>query len=386
MVAEDLRSAIADIDGPLAVLDMDALRRNAVALSLRGQGLPIRVASKSVRVPRVISEVLSRPGFHGVLGYSLAEAIELTRLGITDIVVAYPTTDRTSLATLSKDAELLANITLMVDSVEHLDYLSTHMDPVSQVRLCLDIDGSLKLSQLHIGTRRSPIRTPADAREVAQRIVSPFKLVGLMCYEGQVAGVGNAGRGVKAAITRVMQSRSMQDLLSRRTEIVSEIRTIADLEFVNGGGTGSLEVSAAEGSLTELAAGSGLYAPALFDGYNHFRHEPALFLATPVVRRPGPTWVTVYQGGWSASGVAGHDRSPVVEWPRGLSYAGTEGAGEVQTPLHGEAADDLRLGDHVFFRHAKAGEVLEHFPTVTVVSRGQVIDTWATYRGHGWRF
>lgn len=386
MVTSRTRHAVAGLDGPLAVLDLDAADRNAESLIRRAGGVPIRLASKSIRVPELLKRVLALDGYAGILAFSLPEALELHNDGFTDIVVAYPTVNKRALASLAGSADALATITLMIDSVEHIEFLEHAVGDVP-LRLCIDVDGSLRIGSIHIGTRRSPIRIPEQALDLLGRIESsPFTTVGLMCYEGQIAGVGNAGKGAKARAVRGMQGRSAIDLTERRTAIVRAVRDRVDLEFVNGGGTGSLESSAGEGSLTEVAAGSGIYSPGLFDGYEHFRHEPSLFAAVPVVRRPAPGWVTVFEGGWIASGPAGADRLPHIDWPRGLAYSPTEGPGEVQTPLKGKAADTLNLGDHAFLRHAKAGELLEHFPSVTAVSGGSIVDTWKTYRGRGWRF
>jgi D-serine deaminase-like pyridoxal phosphate-dependent protein len=156
---------------------------------------------------------------------------------------------------------------------------------------------------------------------------------------------------------------------------------VAELEFVNGGGTGSVALTAADASVTELTAGSGLYGPTLFDGYRSWRPRPAAFFATSVLRRPGPGLITVHGGGWIASGPADPSRLPAPVFPAGLRLLPTEGAGEVQTPLHGAAADGLRPGDRVWWRHAKAGELCEHVDTLQLV-RGDAIErTVATYRG-----
>jgi D-serine deaminase-like pyridoxal phosphate-dependent protein len=63
-----------------------------------------------------------------------------------------------------------------------------------------------------------------------------------------------------------------------------------------------------------------------------------------------------------------------------------EGAGEVQTPVLGAAAHGLRLGDQVWFRHAKAGELCERFDVVHLVRGGEIVDTVPTYRGEGKTF
>ena len=397
VVTPELRGAVASFDSPLAILDLDALNRNAAALTQRAHGLPIRVASKSLRVPEVLRHVLGLPGFAGILGFSLPEALALSAAGFSDIVVAYPTTHRAGIRELAQNPEACERITLMVDSAAHLDFLQAAVADIQAppLRVCIDVDASLRLAEpilrdrLHIGARRSPVRTVDDALNLVAGIqarADAFQLVGVMSYEGQIAGSANAGASPRQAVLRRLQAASIAELKERRTAVIAAIRNEADLEFVNGGGTGSLEASAAEGSLTELAAGSGLFAPGLFDGYTHFQHEPAAYFATPVVRIPSPGWVTVFQGGWIASGPPGADRLPTIAWPAGLEYSAAEGPGEVQTPLHGPGAAALALGDHVFFRHAKSGELAEHVNEFHVYSNGQIIDRWATYRGKGWAF
>ena len=207
-----------------------------------------------------------------------------------------------------------------------------------------------------------------------------------MGYEGQIAGVGDAppGHPLRAAVLRAIQARSVAELSDRRAEAVRRIRQLTALEFVNGGGTGSLESTAADRSVTELAAGSGLVGPALFDSYRRFKPRPALLYALPVVRRPWPGTVTLYSGGYLASGTGTPDRLPVPSSPPGLRLTRTEGAGEVQTPVRGPAADRLAVGDRVWMRHAKAGELAERFTHYYAIEPGSMQPRVVpTYRGEG---
>jgi D-serine deaminase-like pyridoxal phosphate-dependent protein len=215
-----------------------------------------------------------------------------------------------------------------------------------------------------------------------------FALVGLMAYEAQIAGVGDAPRGkpLRAAALRTMQRRSADELRTRRAEIVRAVTTLARLEFVNGGGTGSIETTAREESVSEVTAGSGLYAPALFDSYRAFKLRPAAMFALPVVRKPRRGIATVLGGGYLASGPADSARLPQPYLPEGLCLDAQEGAGEVQTPLRGRAADDLRVGDRVYFRHAKAGELCERFERLYLIEGDAIVDEVPTYRGEGRRF
>ena len=392
-----LDGATADLDPPLAILDLDALDANAADLVRRAAGKPIRVASKSVRNRGVLRRVLARPGFAGVLAYSLPEALWLSGGEdpvSTDVVVGYPSADRSALRRMAADDAALARVTLMVDSVEQLDLVDDVLPPGRRapVRICLDVDASLRVAggRVHVGVRRSPVHSPADAVALARRVADRpgFTLVGLMAYEAQIAGVQDAParRPLRGVAVRGMQKVSARELVARRAEVVAAVSTVAPLEFVNGGGTGSVEQTAAEDAVTEVAAGSGLYCPTLFDGYRAFAARPATFFAVPVTRVPVAGTVTVGGGGWIASGPAGGDRLPVPTFPAGLSWLPTEGSGEVQTPLRGPGTASLRVGDRVWFRHAKAGEICEHVNELHTLAGDRLTGAEPTYRGEGKAF
>jgi D-serine deaminase-like pyridoxal phosphate-dependent protein len=384
--------ATKDLDPPLAVVDLAAFDANAGDLHRRAAGKPIRVVSKSVRCRALLERVLAMPGFEGLMCYSLAEAVWHVEQGTTDnIVVAYPTADHEALRRLAASDEARAAIAIMADSPEHLDLVDAalgHGHP--EIRVCLELDASWRpLPGVHVGTRRSPIFTPKQASTFARQVVARpgFRLVGVMAYEGQIAGLGDAaGRRVNQAVIGWMQRRSAAELNRRRGEAVRAVLEVADLEFVNGGGTGSIESTGADAVVTEIAAGSGLIGPTLFDGYTRFKPRPAALFALPVVRRPTRKIATLYSGGYIASGPTGPSRQPTPYLPTGLKFLGFEGAGEVQTPVTGRAARSLNLGDRVWFRHAKAGELAERFTHYHLVQGDRVERTVPTYRGEHQNF
>ncbi|MEU3504839.1 amino acid deaminase/aldolase [Streptomyces hundungensis] len=386
--------ATAHLDAPLAIVDLEAFDANADDMVRRAAGKPIRVASKSVRCRALLERVLARPGFAGIMSFTLAESLWLARAGFEDVLLAYPSADRARFAELTSDPKLAEAVTVMVDDPAQLDLVDGAREGEGlEVRVCLELDTSLQLfgGRVRVGARRSPLRTPAQLAELARAVVRRpgFRLVGLMAYEGHVAGVGDAvaGSPLRSRAIRLMQSAARRELAARRAEVVRAVRAVApDLEFVNGGGTGSVQHTAAEAAVTEIAAGSGLYVPRLFDNYTSFSGRPAALFAQPVVRRPGVGAVTVLGGGYPASGAPGADRLPVPYLPEGLRYDGQEGAGEVQTPLLGSAADDLLIGDKVWFRHAKAGELCERFAHLSLVEGDRVTATVPTYRGEGQTF
>ncbi|WP_392893996.1 amino acid deaminase/aldolase [Streptomyces sp. LN699] len=386
--------ATAHLDAPLAIVDLAAFDANAHDLVRRAAGKPIRVASKSVRCRVLLERVLARPGFAGIMSYTLAESIWLARSGFEDVLLAYPSADLAGFAELADDPKLAGAITVMVDDIAQVELIDRARDGGAQeIRVCLELDTALHLlgGRVRVGARRSPLREPRQLADLARAVTARagFRVVGLMGYEGHVAGVGDslAGRPLRSRAIRLMQAAARKELAARRAETVRAVRAVVpDLEFVNGGGTGSVQQTAAEDAVTEIAAGSGLYVPRLFDNYTSFRGRPAALFAQPVVRRPGVGVVTVLGGGYPASGAPGPDRLPVPYLPAGLRYDPQEGAGEVQTPLLGSPADDLLIGDRVWFRHAKAGELCERFDTLHLVEGDRVTATAPTYRGEGRTF
>lgn len=382
-------ASVAGVSGPVATIDVDALRYNALDLVVRSSGVPIRVASKSIRVREVLDAALALPGYRGILAFTLPEALWLAETH-DDIVLGYPTADRAALTALAGDAEKAARITLMVDDAAQLDFIDALVAPSAraELRLAIDADASWRAPMLgHIGVRRSPVHDAGEVARLAHEIVrrSGFRLVGLMMYEAQIAGQPD-DTGSGDAVIRWMQRRSNRELVDRRAAIVGALREIATLEFVNGGGTGSLESTSADLSVTETTAGSGLLAGHLFDLYRAFTPAPAAAFALDVVRRPTDDIATVLGGGWIASGPPVASRQPLPVWPAGLHTLGREGAGEVQTPLQGDAARALRIGDRVWFRHAKSGELAERVDRYVLTSGATVVGESPTYRGEGKSF
>jgi D-serine deaminase-like pyridoxal phosphate-dependent protein len=391
-----LERATAGLQAPFALVDLDAMDANADSLEQRAAGKPIRLASKSVRCRALQEQVLARSGFRGTLAFTLPEALWLAAQGSEDIVVAYPTADTRALRELAEH-QMGARITVMVDSAEQLAPLERAIGAAQEgaVRVCIDVDAGWWTlgGRVRIGVKRSPTHTPEQAAELARAILArpALRLVGVMMYEAQIAGLGDRppGRPLRARTLAVVQERSARELARRRAAVVRAVAGVLQragrppLELVNGGGTGSLERTSAEAAVTEVTAGSGLYAPTLFDAYSAFTPRPAALFALPVVRRPARGVVTALGGGYLASGPADVARLPQPYLPSGLRLDGQEGAGEVQTPLIGSAADALAIGDRVYMRHAKAGELCERFDSLHLLRGEQIVDEVPTYRGEG---
>jgi D-serine deaminase-like pyridoxal phosphate-dependent protein len=392
----EFEAIFAEVEAPFAFVDLDAMWSNSDAMLARAAAKPIRVASKSLRCRALLERVLARDErYAGLMTFTLPETLWLAEQGFENLLLAYPTTDSGALEELALrsvanpgDAPIV-----MVDCAEHLDAIEAVLGAgAAPVRVCIELDAGWWAlgGRIKVGPKRSPVHTVEQAVELAHEIErrAQVELAALMSYEGQIAGVGDRppGQRLRSAAIRSMQRRSAVELAERRAAVVAAIREFAELPIVNGGGTGSLELTGAEAAVTEIAAGSGFYAPTLFDTYSRFSLTPAAGFALPIVRKPNPGVATALGGGYLASGPGEPSRVPSPWLPAGLELDSEEGAGEVQTPLSGSPARDLQVGDRVYMRHTKAGELCERFDTLHLVEGDEIVDAVPTYRGEGQTF
>jgi D-serine deaminase-like pyridoxal phosphate-dependent protein len=388
----ELSRLIGDEPLPCAVVDLDAVDANVSALvkSMGTRPKKIRIATKSIRCPDLVRVIQKSLGEHarGLMTFTATETQFWANEGEHDLLLAYPTLSKT-------DAKLLAEINardgttaaIVVDCEEHLAPLaSAAADAKTSIPCVVEVDLAFRPlgALVHLGVRRSPLRHAEDVVRLAKKISEApgLKFHGVMGYEAQIAGVSDSDLSARA-----MKSASRADVATSRKKI-SDALVAAGLapNVFNGGGSGSLASSAKEECLTELTAGSGFLDSHLFDHYEGLALSPAIFFALQVVRRASPDIVTCHGGGYVASGKSGPDRSPLPWLPEGLSLLPLEGAGEVQTPIALKNRQFINLGDPIFFRHAKAGELAEHFDEYLLV-RGDHIEARAkTFRGLGQNF
>lgn len=384
---------------PLAFLDLEMFDRNIayVADTQRGTNKTIRVGSKSVRCLALLRRIFDIGGnsYRGILSFTVEETAFLCANGFDDIIVAYPSVQQCDLELLAELTTRGKTVSLMADSREQLDFMNrTGMKAGLKLKACIDVDMSYRLagSKIHLGVRRSPLRTAEEVIGLARysKTLPGVMIDSLMGYEAHIASLMDAvpGQSLKNAVIRGLKNISVGELTARRDSIVKTlIKEGINLRAVNGGGSGSLVSSGSDPALTEVTAGSAFFSPALFSHFREVSFMPAAFFALQAVRAPAPGIITCHGGGYTASGSAGADKLPVCVYPEGLKLLPLEGAGEVQTPLciiGGNEEPDI--GSIVLFRHAKAGELCERFNEIHLVRDGMVIDTVRTYRGEGLAF
>jgi D-serine deaminase-like pyridoxal phosphate-dependent protein len=385
-----LKEIFKDIPRPFAFIDLDILNENILLTSSRSGNKKIRIATKSIRsleVLHYLKEKLSLQ-FTGLMTFHLEEALFLLNNGFDHCLMGYPQKVSIKQAELIKDlASKNKSLVLMIDSIDHLVYLEKigkDRDVVFEV--CVDIDLSLRLPKLNFGVYRSPLNQLKQFRVIFDFIKNStnLKCVGIMGYEAQVAGLQDLNHKGKVydLMIQGLKRVSLIKINKLRKEVVSLAENYFNLEFVNGGGSGSISQSSQDKSLTEVAIGSGYYCPHLFDEYNE-KFKPSCGFAIEVERRPREDYITCHGGGYIASGALDINKMPKVFSPKGLICEPNEMFGEVQTPFKNKGEIKLEIGDPVFLRHAKSGELLERFNEIHILEKNKITKKWKSYRGEG---
>jgi D-serine deaminase-like pyridoxal phosphate-dependent protein len=373
---------------PFAWLDLNALDENIATITSRAKGKNIRIATKSIRCRFVLDYLLEKlPHSFGLMAFTLEEALWLSELGFTNILMGYPTYEKQLIEKVFSNPIHTNSICFMVDKLEHIEVLNEiAVKHNAQAKICVDVDMSSTFPGIYFGVYRSSIKNAADLKSLirSSSSFSNIKWKGLMGYEAQIAGIGDnvPGSAVMNKIIGVLKSKSIKEIAERRSACLKVLSDNSiNLDFVNGGGTGSIESTLKEVGVTEITVGSGFYQSHLFDNYSNFKHKPALFYALRIVRKPTDSIFTALGGGYIASGATHASKQPQPFLPKGMKLIKNEGAGEVQTPFEYKGKELLKIGDLVFFRHAKAGELCERFNELILVRANKIEQIVPTYRG-----
>ena len=380
---------------PAMIVNLDCLDENInnISKNIDNYDKKVRIATKSIRVPDIIKYIQKKGGsnFGGLMCYSMEEAQFLATLEFDDFLIAYPTFSFNDIEIFFSLTQSGKNVVLMVDCADHVKAIEKfwtrfRSDNNYKARICIDVDMSYKPAGLHLGVYRSPIRSFEQFKDLFDMIrkLENIEISGIMGYEAQIAGMGekNPFSPMLNPAKKIIKHLSVRDVYKKRLEIHQYLRDEKfELDFYNGGGSGSLLSTAREPWITEVTVGSGFLQSHLFDYYKDNSSVPALSFALQVTRKPEPGYYTCKSGGFIASGQSSQDKLPIPFQPPGMKMVGNEGFGEVQTPVHYTGKEEIQLGDPLFFRPAKAGEIAEHFREYILVRKNEVIDKIPTYRG-----
>lgn len=387
---EDYKKIFKNVQKPFAFIDLNYLNENIDSVLKRTQNKKkIRLATKSIRCAYLLNYILKKSDqFCGLMTYDANETIYLLSQGFDNILLGYPIVDPAYIEKICLEIKNGKNVCFMVDMKEHIQILQNIAQKHNlKVPVCLDIDMSQEYPFLYFGVYRSALKTKKRINEICQvlKSCSNVKLTGIMGYEAQVAGVCDNEKSniIKNYVVRFLKSISIKKSLQLRKECVDIIHQNGfQLNFVNGGGSGSIESTTQDPAVTEITVGSAFYAPSFLDDFYQFKLMPAAGFAIEITRQPYPNVFTAHGGGYNASGPT-KNKEPKPYLPTGLHLTTFEAVGEVQTPLLNKGNTTLKIGDPVLMRHAKAGEMLERFNQVYLIKNDGIEHIVNSYRGDG---
>lgn len=373
------------VERPFAWLDYEALDANIAFVKQACGEKKIRIATKSIRSVAVLQYIAKKMPLAGYMTFTAAETAYLLEQGFDHLLIGYPVMESQSIRRI---LQLKKDVTFMVDHITQaklLDDIAKELQVT--VRICIDINVSTNYKVLYFGSKRSPLTTIRNLDTFLQQLLSltHVLIVGVMGYDAQLAGVAeltDTPFDIKGAVIRRLKSHSSKKVQSFRQLAVAHIRHYVALEFVNAGGSGSMHFSSEQQEVTEITVGSAFFSPALFDNYEKLSLTPAAGFAVRITRQFAPHIAVAHGGGYIASGATGRNRSPIFHAQPNFKLLSLEGAGEVQTPIQ-MPVDALQIGDTVYMRHAKAGELCERFNELHIVRDNEYLGPIKTYRGDG---
>lgn len=367
---------------PTMILDLDRFDQNIETTRKNIHPRSFRVVAKSLPSAPLLDYVMSRAETHRLMLFHqpfLNAAAE-----------AHPNSD----LLLGKPMPAAAANRFY----EHLK--AGRFDPTRQLQWLIDSPERLRqyreIAQAHetrlqinveidVGLRRGGMRTPTDLVQLLAAIEEDPRLEfgGLMGYDAHAAlpeTFNLRGREFEQVEARY---RAFLDVCPRdRLEPSNEKPVV-----LNAAGSPTYQMwGDVSGLANELSVGSGLVKPLNFDIDTLANHVPALFIASPVLKKlegleipavdVGPLhrlWdpnrartFFVYGGYWKASPVS----------PPGLLTHSIYGRSTNQEMLNGSEEVDLAVDDFVFFRPTQSEFVMLHFGQIAVVRSGQIIDFW----------
>lgn len=384
---EKYERAFQNIDRPFAWLDLDALDANIQYVQKQCGKKAIRIATKSVRSIEVLRYIQERlTNCSGLMSFTASETVYLLEQGFNHILIGYPVYEENAIEQIVPFIKEGRKVYFMVDNFAQLTLLQTIAEKHSILfEVCIDINVSTDYKLLYFGTKRSPIDSIDKLKHFTEQIrtLRNIKVSACMAYDAQIAGVTDATNSFfKDRLVRGLKKHSLSKITTLRKQAVDYLKENFDIEIINAGGSGSMHLLKEANDITEITVGSAFYAPALFSNYQALQLQPAAGFGLRVTRIFSDNVIVCHGGGYIASGAPGKDRLPQFLEPNVYAYSSLEGAGEVQTPITVKGRKHT-IGDTIYFRHAKAGELCERFHKLHIIKNGAYGGAFKTYRGDG---
>ena len=378
---------------PSLVLDLDRLDSNIAQIKeIIKPPMGFRLVVKSLPSAKLIRYIQSSMGsdrlmvFHGpdlkILGKS--------GLGNMDMLFGKPmpiNAARDFYNSLRPDWNLAPSkrVQWLIDSPGRLEqYLALAREKGLLMRINIEID---------VGLHRGGITRMDELDRMLKLIAAnPKNLAfsGFMGYDAHVASAPAILSSKKAAIDSAFRA-----MYNRYSEFYAygkkaHPELFGDGLCFNSGGSQTYRLYRDEKPINDLALGSCIVKPTDFDTGLLASHIPALFIATPVLKRIEGTTIPflekfsglmsrfdpnkqntyfIYGGGWMARFAS----------PEGLEGNALYGFSTNQAIVNGSNRTALGADDMVFLRPTQSEVIMREFGDLLIVRGGRVIDRWPVF-------
>ncbi len=263
-----------------------------------------------------------------------------------------------------------AQLQWLVDSQERLlqyQALAKQLGVRMQINVEIDVG-------LHRGGLVEPQQLSA-ALALIQTDPEHLVFTGLMGYEPHLTG-----------LQATLEHPAVQQVLTAYGSFIDTTRAAGYLPqalTLNGAGSHTLKIYEKDQLMNDLSAGSGVVKPTDFDTHHLRQHQPALFIATPILKRydnnpfmaeppmDAQRLYYIYGGAWKANMVS---PSPIGN----AIYESTN-----QSPISTAAAIDLQVDDYMFLRPTQSEFVMLQFGDLLTVDNGQIAANWPVLQQKG---
>jgi D-serine deaminase-like pyridoxal phosphate-dependent protein len=374
---------------PVMILDLDRINRNIDVLAASvGADKTYRVVVKSLPSVPLLGHVMQRANTNALMVFH--------QPFLNAIASAFPDCD----ALLGKPMPVAAarefyrsfqtnTGTTTFDPARQVQWLIDSQERLDQYQaLARELGITMRLNvELDVGLHRGGIEAPEAIDGLLATITNDpdhLSFSGLMGYEPHLTGLA-AG----------LNHPAVRQVLGVYEGFIDRIRQ-ADIDpatlTLNGAGSHTLRIYERDHTMNDLAAGSGVVKPTDFDTFHLSDNSPAMFIATPVLKRyddlriPGDPWIAdvlkwwdpnqrrlhfVYGGYWKARYVS----------PAGIPeplYHTTN-----QEPITTSRSVDLAVDDYVFLRPTQSERVMLQFGDLLTVKEGELVDVWPVFHETG---
>nr|WP_164707437.1 DSD1 family PLP-dependent enzyme [Pseudomonas otitidis] len=373
---------------PVMLIDLDRLDHNidVVMQSVRRAGKSLRLVEKSLPSPQLLDYIAKRAGTQRLMSFHQPFLNhDAERFPESDILLGKPLPVRA--AQLFYEAhrgpfDPARQLQWLLDTPERLaQYLA--LAKALNIRMRINIE-------LDVGLHRGGVQDTAGLGRMLELIgANPqhLEFAGFMGYDPFVGmGVPGILGSPEALFAKVM---TLYDGFVDYARTRHPTLWRPDLTL-NTAGSPSYRMHERERTSSEVSVGSALLKPTHYDLPSLEEHQPAAYIATPVLKSTGAVRIPALDGKsalfswWDPNQretffIYGGNWMAEPESPKGLQFNGLYGRSSNQEMINGSHAVGLSVDDQVFLRPTQSESILLQFGDLLAVRDGRIVEQWTVY-------